>query len=416
MAMVRASPRAPTEIRRLILASARELFATRGYAGTSTREVARHAGVASSQLFAHFGNKARLFDASVTAAYADVVTGYVERWESVSHDDVETSELCREIIGELFELFVKHRGLLSALVLAREHEPELADELAQGDDAVQRALTPLERFTAAEAGRRGYPSSESVVAVRLTHGTVLAATLFGVFDDRAGGPPSKEFADLITYGLEHNAGPRPNGVLPRLPSVAEPIAMSDTQQRLVDIARDLFCRHGYTNTGTRALAAATGTSESAMFRHFADKQTLFDRAVTETWLARLTDALVAHDSDPRARDRRSYLAVEVRWLAQLLSGGRGLILGTLETCRVSAKSTAAIDQTVRLVVEMLERRLPGDWRPGRVYLTLLVCMVMGATVLDRWLFAGHDGEAQAAVDNITALSGDGFAHPVSATD
>jgi AcrR family transcriptional regulator len=51
-----------------VLAAARRLFAAKGYAGTSTREIAAGAGLAHTAIYNHFGSKAQLF----TAVFVDV--------------------------------------------------------------------------------------------------------------------------------------------------------------------------------------------------------------------------------------------------------------------------------------------------------------------------------------------------------
>jgi AcrR family transcriptional regulator len=56
------------EARARILQTALKLFSTYGYAGTTTREIARGAGVAEVTLFRHFPTKERLFQ-DVVAAY-----------------------------------------------------------------------------------------------------------------------------------------------------------------------------------------------------------------------------------------------------------------------------------------------------------------------------------------------------------
>lgn len=56
------------EARARILQAALKLFSTYGYAGTTTREIARGAGVAEVTLFRHFPTKERLFQ-DVVAAY-----------------------------------------------------------------------------------------------------------------------------------------------------------------------------------------------------------------------------------------------------------------------------------------------------------------------------------------------------------
>ena len=60
------SPRlAPAERRSLIVAAAVPLFARRGFAGTTTRQIAEAAGVSEALVFKYFATKAALYDAIV---------------------------------------------------------------------------------------------------------------------------------------------------------------------------------------------------------------------------------------------------------------------------------------------------------------------------------------------------------------
>lgn len=52
----------------VLLSAARRLFAAKGYAGTSNREIAAAAGLAHTAIYNHFGSKAQLF----TAVFVDV--------------------------------------------------------------------------------------------------------------------------------------------------------------------------------------------------------------------------------------------------------------------------------------------------------------------------------------------------------
>src|SRR3954454_14996258 len=49
------------DTRDALVAAARELFGSRGYAGTSVNDVAAHARLTPGALFHHFGSKAALF-------------------------------------------------------------------------------------------------------------------------------------------------------------------------------------------------------------------------------------------------------------------------------------------------------------------------------------------------------------------
>ena len=63
----RPTPR-PTTPSPDLLRAARRLFAAKGYAGTSNREIAAAAGLAHTAIYNHFGSKAQLF----TAVFVDV--------------------------------------------------------------------------------------------------------------------------------------------------------------------------------------------------------------------------------------------------------------------------------------------------------------------------------------------------------
>jgi AcrR family transcriptional regulator len=81
--------------RRAILRAAREIFAARGYEGTTIRAVAGRAGVDASMVMRYFGSKAGLFTAAVTMDLTDpdllsvpadargelLVRHFVSRWE-----------------------------------------------------------------------------------------------------------------------------------------------------------------------------------------------------------------------------------------------------------------------------------------------------------------------------------------------
>jgi TetR/AcrR family transcriptional regulator len=52
--------------------------------------------------------------------------------------------------------------------------------------------------------------------------------------------------------------------------------------QILEIAADLFSRRGFAGTTTRQIAAAVGTSETVLFRHFPTKESLY-AAILEHW-------------------------------------------------------------------------------------------------------------------------------------
>src|SRR5262245_34176657 len=63
----------------------------------------------------------------------------------------------------------------------------------------------------------------------------------------------------------------------------------DTRQALLEAALDLFAEHGYAGTSMRALARAAGVRESAIYHHFASKESLF-AALVDMILDRRVDS------------------------------------------------------------------------------------------------------------------------------
>lgn len=74
MRIHKAAPVEPlTGTRARIIGAALELFAERGFASTTTAEIARQAGVAEKTLFSHFKTKEALFDEALTPAALELL-------------------------------------------------------------------------------------------------------------------------------------------------------------------------------------------------------------------------------------------------------------------------------------------------------------------------------------------------------
>jgi AcrR family transcriptional regulator len=56
---------------------------------------------------------------------------------------------------------------------------------------------------------------------------------------------------------------------------------SDTRQRILEAAIQLFSENGYTGATTRSIAAAAGVNEVTLFRHFGNKENLLREAINE---------------------------------------------------------------------------------------------------------------------------------------
>jgi AcrR family transcriptional regulator len=94
------SNRRGEQAREAVLAGAAELFATRGYAGTSIADVAEQAGLSKPSILYHFADKDALWIATVEALWAEVEIFYEERWPRHMPPS-------RELVEIMVDLFIE---------------------------------------------------------------------------------------------------------------------------------------------------------------------------------------------------------------------------------------------------------------------------------------------------------------------
>jgi AcrR family transcriptional regulator len=88
------------------------------------------------------------------------------------------------------------------------------------------------------------------------------------------------------------------------------------KEQLLDIATRVFARGGYAATTTSEIAHAAGVTEPILYRHFKNKQELFQAIVenvSDVMIASFEE-LIAHEPDPAKRIRRvcSTIAEHIR--------------------------------------------------------------------------------------------------------
>jgi AcrR family transcriptional regulator len=122
-------PRMPAEQRReLVLGEAMAAFAARGYAGTSTEEVARRAGISQPYLFRLFPTKKALFLALVERCFRRV------RDEFAAAAGELTGEEAMTAMADAYEVLLDDRILLLLQMQAYAacEDPEIRDATRTG--------------------------------------------------------------------------------------------------------------------------------------------------------------------------------------------------------------------------------------------------------------------------------------------
>lgn len=205
-AQLRTTRRRRGEPRRLLLASARELFSRQGYATTSTREIADRADVSETLMFRYFGSKAGLFREALVVPFIEYIEDLNAKWQSGALSDLGDEAFTRQLVGDLFDLFREHRGLVVMLWAA---DGQNGKDLAEtGMYEIERELQVLAKLGATETRRRRrHPISRHDLATRSMLAMVAGMAVFGkAFYGKR--PPSRnaiveELTQAVLYGRLH---------------------------------------------------------------------------------------------------------------------------------------------------------------------------------------------------------------------
>jgi AcrR family transcriptional regulator len=191
--------------RRLLLAAARDLFARQDYRSTTTREIAEASGVTEHLLFRNFGSKAGLFREALVLPFTEFVEDFGRTWDSLVPEETDEQELARRFVGQLYDVFVEHQGLLLTLMAAQALSEEEIAEAGIAD--IRRALNVLSQIGAEgmqiRGMRPGKPDLPAHSTVAMIAGmAALRSTYFGTEQ------PSREaivaeLVQAILHGFLH---------------------------------------------------------------------------------------------------------------------------------------------------------------------------------------------------------------------
>lgn len=196
------SRRTRGEPRRLLVIAAQEVFNEKGYAGASTREIARRAGVSENLMFRYFKSKAGLFREAMVLPFVEFVDSFVTAREAVK--DVEDAEtLSLWFVGRLYDLFREHRALGAMLFAADVHtESELAASGVLGE--VREQLERLVLVGEREMRVRGSSLKRQDLATRSTVAMVAGMALYArwFFGERRPSRDAivKELSSAVLHG------------------------------------------------------------------------------------------------------------------------------------------------------------------------------------------------------------------------
>ena len=173
-----------------ILDTAQQLFSRRGYAGTTTRDLAQSAGMAEGTLFRHFENKKAILIAVVTRGWVELLTDLLTALSEMSSYKAVDQVLRRRMLH-----FHDNSDMLRVCFMEAQFHPELSHRIQT--EIIDKMTDVAEAFfqTAMERGEYRAMNPRIVAKVFLGMFTVAGFSQGSVLGNSASATEMKDMAE-----------------------------------------------------------------------------------------------------------------------------------------------------------------------------------------------------------------------------
>jgi TetR/AcrR family transcriptional regulator len=184
--------------------AAAELFAAKGFAATSTREICQRAGITKPVLYYYFGNKGQLYEELVLDAFSE----YQKEIRRASRRGKTPREKLIEVLTAMFGFARNWPNLWRLgfrMVFAPEEETPTINylEMSQADE---RLLTEIVREGVRTGELRGKPEQIAGAIIGMATACIMGYLLTGKPTlDR---PAARDVIDLLIRGCGRNSTQR----------------------------------------------------------------------------------------------------------------------------------------------------------------------------------------------------------------
>ncbi|CAM3194526.1 TetR/AcrR family transcriptional regulator [Prescottella defluvii] len=260
-----------------ILMASSELFAAKGYTGTSMRDIANSTGMLAGSLYYHFDSKEALAATMVRGLRDDIVAA-VQRPAVPADSSVEA---IRRFALDVADASARHPGALQVcLGVPGTHDEELQALLAAEARWSEKKWQTLVR--AAEDAGLVRPEVDTrilreVLRVALTHSATLAPTGFAA-RKVAGCTIDMLFNGLATKPADDDLSDSASARTARKVIASwdreDSMTLSDKQDRILEAARFVFAERGFDATTTRDIATAVGLTQGSLYHHFESREAI----------------------------------------------------------------------------------------------------------------------------------------------
>ncbi len=177
-----AEVRGADQTRLRILTATRELFATRGTRGTTTREVAVRAGVNEATLFRHFGTKQQLVDAMLDH-FSRIQTAWDALVVAEAYESLE--EQLRALAAASIEAITRKQDIIRMTLAEEIVNPDGVSCAWRAPSEARNKLVEFFERKTASGELKGNPEFLACSFMSISFAYVMGRKIWGPFDRTA---------------------------------------------------------------------------------------------------------------------------------------------------------------------------------------------------------------------------------------
>jgi len=189
----RNTPQTEEDTRTKILQAALQLFARQGYDGTTTKDLAKSAGVAEGTLFRHFANKKAILIEVATAGWVDILTDLLTELSEMGSYKAVSQVMKRRMLH-----MRKNSDLMRVCFVEAQYHPELRESIQA--EVITKMTEVAEAFfeTAMEKGIYRQMNPKIVAQVFLGIFAIAGFSEQTIIDPNASPKAMQEMAEGIS--------------------------------------------------------------------------------------------------------------------------------------------------------------------------------------------------------------------------
>lgn len=189
-----------TEMRTRILRAAQKLFARKGFDGTTTKDLARRAGVAEGTIFRYFPNKKAILIELATNGWVEILTDLLTELSEMANDRAVAQVMRRRMLH-----IHRNVDLMRVCFFEAQFHPELRDRIQS--EVIAKMNEVAEAFVETAMERGVYRKMNPKIVARVFVGMFAIAgfsqdtMLEGDTDPQAMQEMAEGLADIFLNGV-----------------------------------------------------------------------------------------------------------------------------------------------------------------------------------------------------------------------